>query len=105
MPWSPSNAHSQTMADIDNDTDHGSITSVRASPRPQKLRCRISATGTEHSTVPPTTAAVHSSVRMSASMKIGSAKMRAKFASPTKPRTWPKRDTSETDRRTISYSG
>ena len=52
--------------------------------------------------VPPTTPTVQVSVRSNAPRKIGSANTVRKLASPAKPRTSPKRDTSETDRRRIS---
>ncbi len=78
---------------------------VRATPRPMKSRRSTSATGSATSTVPPTTQAVQTSVRSSTETKIGSANTVAKLASPTNPRTSPKRDTFETERWMISHSG
>jgi hypothetical protein len=75
------------MALMVSDTAQGSMTITRARPRPAKSSFRMSATGTERATVPPTTATVQTNVRQRHGRKSGSANSFAKLARPAKSRS------------------
>ena len=94
IPNWPFSAQRQTIALMVSETAQGSMMMTRARPRPAKSSLRISAIGTESSTVPTTTPTVQTSVADRQTMKSGSAKSSLEVGRDRRTAIWPKRLTA-----------